>query len=187
MTLIVRALRRRVGRSVTAAQRAAPGPMLARLAVFGFAGLALGLALPPGILVSRYAPVLVAVALLPAIAPRSWLVTGVILTVAVGWVVTSLLYSEVANVIRLISLTAVLYLLHATAALAAVLPYDAVVRASVFLPWGARAVGVAAASAGLGVFALNGSAILGERSYLIASVLGVAVAGCLVGLLARLR
>lgn len=187
MTLLLRDVRDRLDRIQQTAARAAPGPLLIRAAVALFALLGLVAAVPGPLLLSRYAAAFAVVALLPALAPRSWVVTAVILGTAAGWIFASLVFDGQATVTRLIGLASALYLLHTTAALAAVLPYDAVVRPGLILPWALRAVGVVAGSAGLGVFALNGSLLLANRSYLLASLFGLVVAGALGWLLTRLR
>jgi hypothetical protein len=187
VNLLQRELRLRIDRATGVLGRMAPGPMLVRAAVAVLAVLSLALALPEGLLLSRYAVIILVVAVLPGLAPRGWLVTAVIIGAAVGWVVTSLLYSESATVPRLIGLSVALYLLHSTAALAAALPYDANVAITLVVPWALRALGVAVGSAGVGVFALGGTGLLGEHSYLLASIVGVAVVAGLVWLLARLR
>jgi hypothetical protein len=187
VSALLRDARTRVEFWTGMARRTAPAPVIARsvVAVLALAGFLL--VLPEHLLGSWYVAGLVAAALLPAIAPRSWVVTAVILVTALGWVAVSLVYDNAASVLRLMLLTAVLYLLHSAAAFAAVLPYDAIVVPSVVLGWLARALAVALGSAGLGVFAMRGSAAIADHSYLFASIVGLAVAGCLVWLLARLR
>jgi hypothetical protein len=80
----------------------------------------------------------------------------------------------------------VLYLDHTLTALAAVLPYDAVVNLDVVGGWLARALAVVLVSAVLTVIALALSAELAGGAFLIATLVGLAGAVGATMLIARL-
>ena len=82
-------------------------------------------------------------------------------------------------------LAAALYLQHNLSALAAVLPYDAIIGPGVLLRWLARAGAVVALTAGLALFAVVAPLYVSGR-YLLASLAGLALMGLIVGYLARL-
>src|SRR5205814_6360279 len=78
------------------------------------------------------ASALVLVAALPALFPRSMATTIVLFIAVTGWVLSGG-YGGALTVVRLILAAAPLCLLHTSAALAAVLPYDAAVSPRVLL------------------------------------------------------
>jgi hypothetical protein len=96
------------------------------------------------------------------------------------------LLAEPVTFWRLVGLAAALYLGHSLTALAAVLPYDAIVEPEVLARWLSRAFLVVAASAALALALLVGSAVWGGEPLLIASLLGLGVAVGLAALLAWL-
>jgi hypothetical protein len=166
--------------------RTTPGPVLVRLGVYLIAVLAQALAYPAQLMWSRAVVVILVLAALPALFPRTPAVSAFWLLTALGWVVATTGYGEVASVWRLGALAGALYLVHTGAALAAVLPYDAVVEPVVVARWLVRASAMVALSVGVAYAALNWVAPLGEqRSFLVASVLGLALMVGLVGYLVR--
>jgi hypothetical protein len=168
--------------------RATAGPLLVRAAVFGSAVVSLVLAFPVEMVVNAPAGALLVVALLPALRPRGALVTTVIFIAVLGWMITTGLYVEPITVWRLAALAGALYLLHTTAALASVLPYDTVVAPGVLLGWLLRAGVVVVLTAGFTVAVMLGVLpIGGGRSFLIASIVGLAVMASIASLLAYLR
>jgi len=84
---------------------------------------------------------------------------------------------------RLLGLAAFLYLAHSLAALAAALPYDAVVAPEVLFRWIARALAVVLAAAALGVVLVAVAGLGGGRTLLAAALGGLVVAVGLAGLL----
>jgi hypothetical protein len=168
--------------------RATAGPLLVRGTVFASGLVALFLAYPVEMVTSAPAALLVAVAVLPALRPRGMLVTTVVFAAVLGWLIATTVYAEQVTVWRLAALAGALYLLHTTAALASVLPYDTVVAPSVLLGWLLRAVAVVLLTAAFAVAVLLGVLpVGGNRSFLLASIVGLAVMATLALLLAYLR
>jgi hypothetical protein len=176
----------RVRRVEAMIRRAAPGPLLVRAGIFVTAVAAIVTAYPASVLHSRSALMLVALAAVPAVAPRGQWPTAVALATVAGWLLSTIGYGDPVTLWRLVALAAMLYLSHSLAALAAVLPYDAVVSPDALARWLLRASAVVAASALLALVALVGAAALGGRALLVASLLGVAVAVGVAALLAWL-
>jgi hypothetical protein len=129
--------------------------------------------------------VMLVVATLPAFAPRGRLPGLVILVGVAGWLISTLVYVEVPGFLRLVVLAGALYLTHNLAALAAVLPYDAVIAPGVLLRWLARTSVVLVMTAVLALFGAVAPQYVTGR-YLIASLVGLALVGATVGYLARL-
>jgi hypothetical protein len=158
-------------------------PFLVRVGIFATVLAACLLAHPVQVIVSRYGLLLVAVALLPAIGPRRiWLTLAVVVAVA-GWFLST--FPEPIVLWRLFGLAGSLYLAHALCALAAALPYDAVVAPVVVARWVLRALGVVLASAVLGILLLTFAAPDGRTS-LWAALAGLTAAVGVAGLLARM-
>ena len=86
----------------------------------------------------------------------------------------------------MLTIATTLYLGHALTALAAALPYDAVVNADVVGGWLARALAVVLISAVLTVVALGISTDLAGDAFLLATLAGLAGAAGATLLLARL-
>lgn len=184
---MIDAITHRVERVQTLLTRATLAPLLVRFGIFLSTLVGFAVAYPVEIFVGRGLGVLVIVAALPALAPRGAApaVTAV-LTVG-GWLLsTAGPYGEPIALWRLLAVTAFLYLTHSLAALAAVLPYNAVVAPEVLARWVLRAFGVVLASAVLAVLLLAGVGRVGERPFLAAALLGLAVAVGAAALLAWL-
>jgi hypothetical protein len=128
---------------------------------------------------------LLGLAILPVLGPRTPVVTLVALLPVVGWLVATTLYEEPLTLWRLIPLAWALYLLHSAAALAAHLPYDAIVSPGVLLRWFSRTGLVLAATAVVALYALVAGEQLRGRATLIATVVGIAIAAGVAALLAR--
>jgi hypothetical protein len=176
----------RIGRLRVKAERASPGPLLIRGGILVFAALSLALAFPSEV-IRNFAAIVLAgiVALLPALFPRTRIVGLAVFACAFGWVLGTLVYGEIVSVPRLIGLSAALYLMHSLAALAAVLPYDAVVSPGVISGWLLRAGATVAVSAIVSVvLLLLVKATLGPV-FLVASLVGVLAAGALAYVIAR--
>ncbi|WP_344141538.1 hypothetical protein [Polymorphospora rubra] len=148
--------------------------------------VALVLAYPAQIFLSRFAFALFVAAVLPVVAPRGrWATVFAVVTVG-GWVLSTTRYGEPVALWRLLGLATFLYLHHTLCALAAVLPYDAVVAPEVFTGWSVRAGVVVLASAVLGILLLAAAQWGGDRTFLAAALAGFAVAVGVAALLARL-
>lgn len=174
----------RVRRARRVFARASRWPLAVRLGVYLAALTAEAFAYPPTLLFGVPTVFLLLFALLPALAPRSPAVTGFWLLTALAWLGTTTTYDGTATLPRLIGVAAGLYLVHSGAALAAVLPYDAVVSPSVPVRWMLRAILILAVSLGLAVYGVYQSLRLGEHSYLAATVIGLALTVALAWLLA---
>jgi hypothetical protein len=183
-------LRSRIEHAGMVLRRTGPGVALVRGGLFVVGVSAQLLAWPAAIVLGRPVLLLVAVAAVAAIAPRTRMVSSAILIAVLGWLAATTAYGESLSYWRLVLLAGALYLQHSLAALAAVLPYDAVVSAGVLTGWLARAGVVLILTAGVALFALLVPVYLGDHRYLLASLLGlalvIAVAGYL-GTLARRR
>jgi hypothetical protein len=170
------------------ATRITPGTLLVRGGVFAFAAGALLIAFPGEILAMPGAAAGLAVcAVGPALGPRTRLTTIVLLLAVGGWVTATTAYAEPVTLPRMVALACLLYLVHTTTALAAVLPYDTVVSPAVLVQWLARTVVVLALTAGFAVVAVLGVRAVGVHAYLVAAVAGVLLVAALAGLLAMLR
>lgn len=174
-----------IARIHTLVTRATPGPLLVRVAVAGTAGAALVIAYPHGVLAGKSLVVAAAVAAAPMVAPRGRVVTLVALAAVTGWLLSTMGYDEPVTLPRVFGIAATLYLMHSLAALAAVLPYDAVVAPEVLGRWVARALLVVAASAALSLVVVV-VADAAHGSSLLASVAGLAVAVSVTALLTYL-
>lgn len=171
-----------IGRAVAGAARVSLAPLLLRLAT-GLAGLAaLLLAVPAPVRALPLTAVGLAVlAATPAVVPGGRWVTLVALATVAGWLVTTEAYGEPVRLVTVVLLAALLYLLHTLAALAAAVPYDAVVAPDALARWLARALGVIAVSSLLTVLVLAGLPVLaggtGEVAHVGATLAGLALAG----------
>jgi hypothetical protein len=187
---VIDALAVRLGNARTVIVRATLAPLLVRLAVFGCLAAAVAVALPPDVLLTRFGAPLLLIAVLPAVAPRGALPTVAIAAVVTGWVAATSESGERIALWRLLGLAGLLYLTHSLSALAAVLPYDAVVTPEVLARWVARAAAVVLAGAVLGVLLVSVAGIGGSDPMLAAAVVGLAVAvaaAALLGWLVRRR
>ncbi|MGS2614310.1 hypothetical protein ACVCAH_07225 [Micromonospora sp. LZ34] len=172
----VRAVRRAAGRvSLT--------PLLVRAGIFLTVLVGFVLAYPAEVLLGRPLGALVVVALLPAVAPRRvWPTFAALVTVG-GWLLATDGYGRPIALWRLFAVAAMLYLTHTLCALAAVLPYDAVVDPDVIVRWLLRAGAVVLAAAALGVLLVEVAGAGGDRGFQAVTVAGLLVAAAVAGLL----
>jgi hypothetical protein len=170
-------------------RRTTAGPVLARSAVTTAALVAELVVLPPSVALSAAGFLgCVTIALGAGLAPRSRWVTMVALLTVAGWLFTTLAHGGELVLWRLVTVTAGLYVMHTGAALAAVLPYDAVVSPGVLVTWLVRTATVLVASLAVGLITLIISTRLHAVSALAAPIIGVAaVAGLTLLLAHRLR
>ncbi len=171
--LIRRGFRDRIARARRIVARATAWPFAVRLTIFAAAVVAQGFAYPPTAALGAPALLIVGLAALPALWPRSAAVTVFWLITVTGWVLATALYGSQTTLTRLVGLSACLYVVHSGAALAAVLPYDAVVEPVVVVRWGVRAVAVVAVAVGLSVAALYAVSAWSDRTYLVATIVGL--------------
>jgi hypothetical protein len=173
----------RVRRGRDVVSRATAGPLLIRLVVWALAAAGLMLAYPAEVARTPQAlPAVLLVAVLPAAFARTRMVSLLLFAIALGWMVSTTVFADPIATWRLITLAALLYLLHTTAALAAVLPYDTVVARAVLAGWLLRALAVVAATTVFGVASSLGADRLAGHSYLVAALVGVALV-CLISYL----
>jgi hypothetical protein len=165
--------------------RATAVPLLVRGVVWFAGAAAVLLALPADTLASGSAWLLFGLVLVPAALPRTPAVTVVILVPVVGWVVSAGGYGQPEWLLRLVGLASALYLQHTAAALAAHLPYDAIVSPDAVLRWFARSGLVLLGTAVVAVYALVAADLIGDRATLVATVVGLAVAVGVAALLVR--
>jgi hypothetical protein len=167
-------------------RRTAPAAVLVRAGLFGCGVLALLLGWPFEIVASPAFLLFLIAATVPAIAPRTMAPAVIIFLAILGWTLAIQEYGEAVEYPRLVVLAAALYLVHTLSALAAVLPYDAVVAPNVLTRWLGRAGLVLLVTAVLAVFVLAFPALVGGRTFLLASLTGLTVMAVIVGYLARL-
>ncbi|MER5700822.1 hypothetical protein ABT023_02505 [Micromonospora sp. NPDC002296] len=170
--------------------RVSLAPLLVRAGIFGTVLAGLLLAYPVQVLTGRPLAALAVVALLPAVGPRRvWPTFAALVTVG-GWLLSTEGYGRPVALWRLLAVAVALYLAHSLCALAALLPYDAVVDPELVVRWLTRAGGVLLASAVLGVLLVEVSGVGGDRAFLAATVVGLLVAvalSVLLGWLLRRR
>jgi hypothetical protein len=176
----------RIDRARRVAGRATLVPLLVRCGIALSLVLAMIVAWPAEIAAGRFVLPLVAVAVYPAVAPRGRGATATILVVVTGWIVDTTWFDARVALWRVLSIGTLLYLGHTLTALAAVLPYDAVVNMEVVTTWLGRAAAVVLISAVLIVIALGLAAELAGGAFVIATLVGLAGAAGATMLLARL-
>jgi hypothetical protein len=177
---------RRIERARTAAARATALPLLVRGGIAMSLVLAMLVAWPTAATASRYVVLLALVGVYPAVAPRGRGVTFTVLVVVGGWILDTTWFDARVALWRVLSIAALVYLGHTLAALAAVLPYDAIVNVDVVGGWLGRALLVVLISAVLTVFTLGLTAELAGGAFMIATLVGLAAAVGVTLLLGRL-
>ena len=169
-----------------AANRVSLTPLLVRVGIFWAVLVGLLLAYPVELFTPRALLLFVVVSLFPTVSPRRvWPTFAALVTVG-GWVVASAGYDRPITLWRLLAVASALYLAHTLCALAAVLPYDAVVDPDLVLRWLARAGAVLLAAAVVGIVLSWLGGIGGDDGFRAATVVGLLVAVGLSGLLGSL-
>ena len=177
---------RRIAGARAVLTRATVWPFLVRLAVALCGLVAMAVAWPAALLATQYFAPLALIAIYPAVAPRRRGPTLAALVVVAGWLVDTVMEGAPVALWRVLTIAVALYLGHSLAALAAVLPYDAVVNADVVGLWLARALAVVLVSSVLTVLALGLTADLVGQPFLVATLVGLACAAGVALLIARL-
>ncbi|MDI6098392.1 hypothetical protein QLQ12_07225 [Actinoplanes sp. NEAU-A12] len=181
------AITRRVERLKSAAGRATAVPFTVRCGILLTGLLAMGVAWPAELLSSpRFLIMLVALAFWPAMAPQGRGGTAVALAVIAGWLLDTAGWGSPVTLLRVLALATLLYLGHTLTALAAVLPYDAMVNMDVPALWLGRALVVVLTSAVVIVLALGLTADLGGDAFQLATLVGLAAATAVTMVLARM-
>ncbi|MEU8288125.1 hypothetical protein AB0C01_27710 [Micromonospora sp. NPDC048905] len=180
----------RVRAAQNAVARISVTPLLVRAGIFVIVFAGFVLAFPSEVLSGRPLLFLAVTALLPALGPRRvWAVFTALVTVG-GWLLATDGYSRPVALWRLLAVAALLYLAHTLCALAALLPYDAVVDPALISRWLLRAGGVLLGTAVLGVLLLQAAGMGGEAGYQWVTLLGLLLAvgtAALLGWLLRRR
>ncbi|WP_067496277.1 hypothetical protein [Actinoplanes sp. TFC3] len=176
----------RANRARTVIKRATILPLLVRAGVaVAFFG-AMTVAWPVSVVVSCWMVLLAVAAIYPAFAPRGRGVTIVLIIAVGGWILDTTWYDARIALWRVLAIATLTYAGHTLAALAAVLPYDAIVNADVVLSWAGRAGLAVLGSAVLTVIVLGLTSDLAGGAFLVATLVGLAAAVGLTLLLARL-
>jgi hypothetical protein len=166
--------------------RATVVPFLIRLGIALCFVLAMAVAWPADLAFGRVGALLYLVAIYPALAPRGPGATLAIMVVVGGWILDTTWYDSRVALWRVLSIATLTYLGHTLTALAAVLPYDAVVTIDMVTTWLGRAAIVVLVSAVLTVIALGLTSALAGSAFLIATLVGLAAAVGATLLLSRL-
>jgi hypothetical protein len=150
MTWVLAALEARSRQASRTVRQAALAPTLVRVVILVAASASMFLAYPPTV-------VLQLVILLPALFPRGMMPSVFIGLALLMWLVSGDVNPATITLWRVVALAITLYVVHIGSALAAVLPYDAVLTPGVFRPWILRGalVSVLTAAVGTFVFALQ--------------------------------
>ncbi|MEV4655405.1 hypothetical protein [Micromonospora sp. NPDC049301] len=180
----------RVRAAQDAFARISPAPLMVRAGIFVTVLAGFALAFPAEVLSGRPLAFLAVAALLPAVGPRRVWPTFAALLMVGGWLLATDGYGRPVALWRLLALAALLYLGHTLCALAALLPYDAVVDPELVTRWLLRAGAVLLGTAVLGVLLLQVGGMGGENGHQWVTVLGLLVAvgiAALLGWLLRRR
>ncbi len=180
----------RVRAAQNAVTRISAAPLLVRAAIFVVVFAGFVLAFPAEVLPGRPILFLAVAALLPAFGPRRIWATFTALVTVGGWLFATDGYGRPVALWRLLAIAALLYLGHTLCALAALLPYDAVVDPELITRWLVRSAAVLLGAAVLGVLLLQAAGLGGEAGYQWVTVLGLLVAvgtAALLGWLLRRR
>ena len=166
--------------------RATLVPFLVRCGIALAFILAMTVAWPVEFAASQLALPLYAVALWPAIAPRGRGATIAVLLAVAGWMIDTTWFDQRVALWRVLSIAALIYIGHTLTALAAVLPYDAMVNLDVVTTWIGRALAVVLISSVLTVIALGLTSAMSGGAFVFATLVGLAGAVGATMLLARL-
>ncbi|HWS38567.1 MAG TPA: hypothetical protein VN408_38240 [Actinoplanes sp.] len=181
------ALSGRIDRWKTTVGRATAVPFIVRCGILVTGLLAFGVAWPVEMLSSpRFFLTVAVVALWPAVAPRGRGCTAAALLVVAGWLIDTTVYGSEVSLWRVLLLSTLLYLTHSLTALAAVLPYDAMVNFDVPGRWLVRSLAVVLISAVVIILALGLTADLGGDAFELATLIGLTAAATVTMVLARL-
>jgi hypothetical protein len=179
LTARIERIRRVLGRATIV-------PFFVRLGIALCFVLAMTVAWPPELAFGQLGLLLFALALYPAFTPRGRGATLVIIVVVGGWILDTTWYDQRVALWRVLGIATLTYLGHTLTALAAVLPYDAIVNVDVITTWLVRAAAAVLISAVLTVIALGLTSALAGGAFLIATLVGLAAAVTATLLLSRL-
>jgi hypothetical protein len=175
----------RIDRRIGLIRRTTQGPVMVRASAGVGAATALLVSLPSA---TVQAPAVLGLVVLCAVGvalfPRTRWTTVVALLAVIAWVYSTLLDGDQLALWRVVVLAAGLYLAHTGAALAAVLPHDAIVSPEVLTRWVLRTGAVLGVSLVMGLGALVVAERLRVVSTLFAPILGLAAVAALAAVLA---
>lgn len=170
--------------TIATLRRTTAAVLLLRVLVFGALVVAFTVSVPPAVV---WSPVVLAVAVglaLPAaLYPRTRAVGFALVTIGATWLVTTTFIDPNWSAARVLGLAAALYVAHATAAFAAVVPNDTAVNRGALLRWALRTSLVVAAGVGLGGLGLVAAAWLPQAQGILAPLVGSVVAGGIVAVI----
>ncbi|MFE9688787.1 hypothetical protein [Micromonospora sp. NPDC005806] len=172
------------------ASRISLTPLLIRAGIFVTVLVGFLAAYPVAAFTPRSLLALTVVAVLPAVAPRRFWPTFAALVTVAGWLLATVGFDRPPALWRLLAVATLLYLAHTLCALAALLPFDAVVDPDLVVRWLCRAGGVVLASAVVGIVLAWLGGVGGDRGFQAATVAGLLVAvglSALLGWLLRRR
>ena len=171
-------------------QRTTAVPAVVRLVAAAAAAMAVLVAMPADVTVGERGVEVLALALVLAagvgLFPGSWWVSAVALFVVLAWVAATVAFGDAADLVRVGVLAGLLYVMHAGAAFAAVLPHDCVVAPGVLVRWARRQAAVLTGGLGVGLAGLTAVRLIGGTPTLAGPVVGAAVAAALAGAFAYL-
>ncbi|MFI5890729.1 hypothetical protein ACIA5D_11495 [Actinoplanes sp. NPDC051513] len=179
-------LDKQIAEARSVASRATAIPFMVRFGIALCGLIAMTVAWPSAIVASQWNVALVLVALYPSVAPRGRGATFSALVVVAGWIADTAGFESRIALWRVLTIATLLYLGHSLTALAAVLPYDAVVTLDMVGGWLARAGAVVLVSAVLTVVVLGLSTDLAGGAFVLATIVGIACAVGATVLIARL-
>jgi hypothetical protein len=183
----VQALRTRIDQFVAMTRRATLGPSLVRATVAVAAFASFVVAYPLGILGARALLAFAAIAFLPALWPRGPMPTMAMLVAAAGWLINGAGFDvRTSTFMRMCAMALLLYLIHTGSALAAVLPYDAIIARGVFAPWLLRGMITLLLTGVFAVFAVGLPGFAHGQREVIASIGGLLVTLAITGYLSLL-
>lgn len=175
----------KVERWFAVAARTTPAFMLLRGLLFLVANGALVVAAPVHLLVSPWVSLAPLVAVLVAALPRSGVVTFALLLAVVAWIAATAVYDEPVSYLRMVTLAALLYGTHVLAALAAVIPNDAIVSPGALLRLLPRTGLLIVGTALLGLLAAVLPDLVGGTRTVVAGIAGFVILAGLAYYLAR--
>ena len=177
-------LRDLVNEYVRRIRRTQPVPVLTRSIAGVMALAALAVAAPASISTTPRVGLFVPIALVVALLPRTRFVTLTAIVAVLIWLLATIIEDESPSLVRVGLMAATLYLMHAAAAFAAVLPYDASVSREVLLRWFGRVSAVTVVGVGVGLIGLATTSALPTERSVIGPIIGSVIAVALVGVLA---
>lgn len=175
----------KIERWLVVAGRTTPAFMLLRGLLFLVANAALVVAAPLHLVLSPWLVLAPLVAVLVAALPRSGVVTSALLLTVLAWIAATAVYGEPVTYLRVVTVAALLYATHVLAALAAVVPNDAVVSPGALLRLLPRTGLLIVGTALLGLLAAVLPDLVGGTRTVVAGIAGFVILAVLAYYLAR--